>query len=266
VQSETMSNEKSSRNDRGLGKKIKSAMPSGPFSILRATFNKAMRLVPYRIKYGIATRLRKSKYPYRVIRDGDVVVQVGAPKDILLAGRSRAVNFLRLVGSGKTVIVEPDETNCAALKSFATKNKLSDRMILRHMGAWSSPGRLVLLSNPEHPATNILKVVQSARGEDDQEPNYSGAEVPVDSLDNILSDAKVATPRLISITANGAEPEILKGLAQTFTSTVPYVSLAVTGTGYEELMSELDYELIALDDRGFTFKHRDVDAKGRASH
>lgn len=248
-----------SSNDRGLGKKIKSILPSSLFSILRLVFNKVMRIVPYRLKYGIATTLRRSKYPYRVIRDGDVVVQVGAPKDILLAGRSRAVNFLRLVESGKVVIVEPDETNCAALESFALKNNLSERMILRQMGAWSSPGKLVLLSNPEHPATNILKVVQTTRGEDEDENSYSGSEVRVDSLDNILSGADVAPPRLVSITANGAEPEILKGLAETLSHKVPYISLAVTGKGYENLMSELGYDLVALDDRGFTFKRRGVE-------
>jgi FkbM family methyltransferase len=255
-----MSSNGNSLNDRGLGKTIKRILPDSVFSAIRAVFNKIMILVPYRIKYGVATRLRRTKYPYRVIRDGDVVVQVGAPKDILLAGRSRAVNFLRLVGNGKAVIVEPDETNCSALESFAKRNKLSDRMILRHMGAWSSLGKLVLLSNPEHPATNILKVVQTTRGEDDKEGDYAGSEVDVDTLDNILSAADVSSPRLISITANGAEPEILKGLSKTLASNVPYISLAVTGKGYEKMMSDLNYDLVALDDRGFTFKYRGYDS------
>ncbi len=251
-----MSTNSNSRDDRGLGKAIKRALPESVFSVLRLVFNKVMKRMPYRIKYGIATRLRETKYPYKVIRNGDVVVQVGAPKDILLAGRSRAVNFMRLVGDGKTVVVEPDETNCEALKSFAEKNGISDKLVLCQKGAWSSQGKLRFLSNPDHPATNILEVIHDDKGRSADDSEYSGFEVPVDTLDNILEAAKLPRPKLISITANGAEPEILKGLSHTLSSNVPYISLAVTGKGYEEIMSELDYDLVAYDDRGFTFKRR----------
>jgi hypothetical protein len=102
--------------------------------------------------------------------------------------------------------------------------------------------------------------VQTTRGEDDKEGDYAGSEVDVDTLDNILSAADVSSPRLISITANGAEPEILKGLSKTLASNVPYISLAVTGKGYEKMMSDLNYDLVALDDRGFTFKYRGYDS------
>jgi len=259
-----MNTDCSSRNDRGLGKTLKSLLPESVFSALRVVFNKVMKYTPYRIKYGIGTRLRRSKYPYKVIRNGDIVVQVGAPKDILLAGRSRAVNFMRLVGDGKTVVVEPDQINCDALKAFAEKNGIRDKLVLCQKGAWSSQGKLRFLSNPDHPATNILQVVHDDRGET-TEDEYSGTEVPVDTLDSILSAANLPPPRLISITANGAEPEILKGLSDTLAANVPYVSLAVTGKGYEEMMSELDYDLVAYDDRGFTFERRgkvaDADAE-----
>jgi len=250
-----MSNRNDTKNDKGLGKRLKQLLPSKVFSVLRALFNRVMAAVPYSIKYGFATRVRRAKYPYKVIKDGDVVVQVGAPKDILLAGRSRAINFLRLVGRGTTVVVEPDETNCRALKALVEKKNVGGRLVLCQKGAWSSKGKLQFLSNPDHPATNILQVLYDDKG-DAPEDAYSGSEVPVDTLDNILADTGVSQPKLISITANGAEPEILKGLSQTLSSGVPYISLAVTGKGYVELMADLNYELIAYDDRGFTFELR----------
>jgi len=258
-----MSNDHISRDQRGLGKRIKRILPRYVFAVLRLIFNNIMVFVPYRIKYGVATYVRKKKYPYSVIREGDTVVQVGAPKDILLAGRSRAVNFLRLVGNGTTVVVEPDEMNCEALETFARKNALSSRLVLCRKGAWSSEGKLVLLSNPDHPASNILKIVQETEDDRSNDDGFSRSEVPVDTLDNILAAAEISQPKLISITANGAEPEILKGLVQTLSSKVPYISLAVTGKGYEELMSNLHYDLVGLDDRGYTFRLRDTESTSK---
>ena len=87
---------------------------------------------------------------------------------------------------------------------------------------------------------------------------YTDTDVPVDTLDNMLAEAGVEQPKLVSITANGAEPEILNGLGRTLSKGVPYISLAVTGKGYEAMMAELGYELIAYDDRGFTFRARGI--------
>jgi len=110
-----------------------------------------------------------------------------------------------------------------------------------------------------------LQVVQKEKENDiDGEGDFLESEVLVDTLDNILFAAGLPRPRLISITANGAEPEILKGLTRTLSSKVPYISLAVTGSGYQELMSDLNYNLIAYDDRGFTFELRDMQTEAAA--
>jgi FkbM family methyltransferase len=168
------------------------------------------------------------------------------------------MNFLKLVGNGKVIVVEPDECNCEALKRLSEGGNLSGRLVLSEKGAWSVPGTLQYLSNPNHPATNILKVVrESARG-DKSACGYHEKEVPVDTLDNILASIGFVKPRLISITANGAEPEILKGLSQTLMLGVPFISLAATGPGYEQLMADLNYDMIAFDDRGYTFARRDT--------
>src|SRR5262245_229693 len=104
-------------DQRGLGKRIKGLLPLGFFRALTVAFNGIAAAVPYGIKYPVGTWLRKRKFPYSVIRDGDVVVQLGAPRDLLHAGRSRALHFTRLVGSGKAVVLEPDAENVAHFRA-----------------------------------------------------------------------------------------------------------------------------------------------------
>lgn len=42
-------------------------------------FNAAMFLIPLPVKYDTGKRLRENSYPYKLIREGSVVVQVSAP-------------------------------------------------------------------------------------------------------------------------------------------------------------------------------------------
>ena len=238
---------------KGMGKKLKFLLPKSSFEILRKIYNITLTSMPYELKYKIATNLRKTKYPYNVIEDGDVVVQVGAPKDILLAGRSRAMHFLRLVGTGKVLVVEPETDNCAAIKKLCSENDMQEKLCLEETGAWSEPGKLRFLYNPDHPASNILATVDEQKKEELELQNYEEIEISVDTLDRLLEKNQLATPRLISITANGAELSILEGLKKTLAKGVPYISLAATGEGYVEKMSEYGYTLQAFDDRGYTF-------------
>ena len=242
-------------NHKGWGKKLKFILPNSIFEPLRKLYNSGMKLLPYSLKYGFATQIRKNKYPYCVINEGDTVIQVGAPKDILLAGRSRAMHFTRLVGkSGKVLIVEPDEENCTAINKMARKNKLTEMISLAQVGAWSKKDTLKFLYSPEHPASNILTNVQDHKSEQLDLDNYLEMEVPVDTLDNLLVQFELSVPKLVSVTANGAELEIVNGLSNNISKKIPFISLAATGEGYVERMSELGYELIAMDDRGYTFK------------
>lgn len=103
-------------NHQGIGTRVKNAIPLGIRNILRPILNGLASLVPYQPKYAFGEWLRSSNHPYSLIRSGDTVVQVGAPRDLLRAGRSRAIHFARLVGTGRVVVVEPDPENCIALQ------------------------------------------------------------------------------------------------------------------------------------------------------
>ena len=60
----------------------------------------------------------------------------------------------------------------------------------------------------------------------------------------------------MSITTNGAEKEILKGMEHTIRAGLPYIALARTGNDYVEMMESMGYIFYAHDDRGFTFKQQ----------
>ena len=239
---------------RGLGKKFKYAMPEPVFEILRRLYNFLLRLVPYGIKYGIGTSLRRKKYPYSLVRDGDVLVQVGAPRDILLAGRSRAIHFARLVGSGKVVIVEADPENCKMLRRFIKRYGLEGQALIVESGVWKNEGELVFMSSPLHPAANVLVDAREIPEEIKNDRQYEKIYIKVNTLDNILAEAGIEEPpRIVSLTTNGAELEIMAGMPDTLAKGVPYISLASTGEGYEEGMKPYGYRFIAFDDRGYTF-------------
>ena len=72
--------------------------------------------LPYGVKYRVGTWLRLSRLPYRLVRPGSTVIQVGAPWDVLRSGRSRAAYFGVLAGeNGRVIVVESvteEEPSC----------------------------------------------------------------------------------------------------------------------------------------------------------
>lgn len=215
--------------------------------------NNSAAAIPYGIKYGIGTRLRRGKLPYSLIENGDVVVQVGAPRDLVRGGRSRAIYFARLVGSGRVLVIEPDPENAAFLQRFAERHALSLRLIVYPCGAWSEKKDLVLLTSAKHPAATVLEGVSEVSPEAFQKRAYERIVIPVDTIDNLLEELALGVPKLVSITTNGAELKIVEGLKNAIRAGCPYISLARTGSKYSKHMKDLGYDCIGLDDRGFCY-------------
>jgi FkbM family methyltransferase len=248
-------------NHRGLAKKIKYALPGNIFNYLRRVLNGVVSFLPYGIKYPIGNLIKRNKYPYCIIKEGDVVIQAGAPSDLLSAGRSRAIHFARFVGRGKVVVIEPDPGNCEAIKRFVARNNLQDSVILVEKGIWSEPGELDFLSSPDHPAASVLVDAKEISESLIDERHYAVIKVPVVTLDMVLDDLRidVDSVRLVSLTTNGAEPYILKGMNKLIDGGLEYISLASTNKGYPELMEKIGYRMIAIDDRGYTFRKKILD-------
>lgn len=189
------------------------------------------------------------RLPYKVLRPGDCVIQIGSPWDLLRAGRSRGIHLARAVGaSGKVIIIEPGKENVAALSQFVLKHKM-DNVIIVPLGAWSHKTRLRFLVDRDNPAANLVEeVVDTSRTD---LARFEVTEIDVDSLENILLEKGLPSPRLVSITTNGSENEILKGLGM-LTENIKYIATI----GDEEqipMLKQLQYAKIGPDDRGWTY-------------
>ena len=73
-------------------------------------WNSALKRVPFSLKYAIGRRLRVNRAPYCLIKPGSIVVQIGAARDTLEAGRSRGIYFSLFAGyNGRVIVVEPEK-------------------------------------------------------------------------------------------------------------------------------------------------------------
>jgi FkbM family methyltransferase len=218
------------------------------------TYYAIMRVLPFSLKYRFGRLLRASRPPYKLV-SGKTVVQVGAPRDTLQAGRSRGFFFSLLAGrTGKVVIIEPDARSVKELRSMLDRSGLANTLVVEK-AAWSETTLLRLYVDDAHPASNFS---DGAKNYSDQRmQQYHSVQVEADSIDNILRELQIGQVDLVSVTTNGAEREILEGLEETIRGGLPYISLANTGVINEADMARLGYRIYCWDDRGQTFVRRD---------
>src|SRR5574341_912288 len=219
------------------------------------TFNTIMRVTPFGMKYGAGLILRRNSPPYNLVQPGATVVQIGAPRVMLWAGPSRDIYFSLLAKeTGKVLIVEPDQESIRELRLMIPKQGLIN-IILAPYAAWSAKKILKIRINPRHPAANFIEGTKIPK--DEHLAEFHQASIPADALDNILDANNVKCLDLVSITTNGAEFEIIKGMVKAISRGVSYISLARTGN-YAELMKSIGYEAYTYDDRGITFRQSKI--------
>lgn len=248
-----------SDTSRDIVLKTKLLIPERIWRLLTLPASFLLRLVPEKIKYKIGIKRRVGRLPYSVIESGDFLMQIGAPADLLAVGRSRSAYFLNLVSNGgKLVVLEPDTDNCMALEAYAKRNGLSEKLIVVNAGGWSEEKTLSFFESKAHPASAVLAELSEASPEEMQRRGYNEIKVPVTTVDEVLKKHDLPVPKLISITTNGAEIQILDGMKETLKKGPDYISLAITGEKYQSEMDALNYDFIADDDRGFTFRKREL--------
>ncbi len=129
-------------------------------------------------------------------------------------------------------------------------------MTVVNSGAWNESSTLQLLVDPAHPATNF--VAGTVDYDDDRIADFTPVEVPVDTLDTIVERVlgRFGPIRLLSITTNNSEREILQGIKAIIDADLQYLCLARTGEGYDELVADLGFDFLHSDDRGYTYVRR----------
>ena len=247
----------SSNADRDLILRTKLLLPERLWRLMTKPAAAILRAMPEKQVYARGLAARRRRRPYSLIEPGDVVFQIGAPADLLAVGRSRSAYFMQLVsGGGKLVVMEPDTENCERMQAFADRNGYGDHVLIVNKGGWSEEKTLKFYESKEHPASAVLVELSEATPEEMKRRGYREIPVPVTTVDAVLAEYGLKTPKLVSITTNGAELEILNGMKRMLSdnSAETYISLAITGDRYRETMDELGFEYVCDDDRGFTFK------------
>lgn len=219
--------------------------------------NRLLWMLPVSFKYGRYSPIvlmKRLRLPYKDIKNGSTIIQLGAPWDILKAGRSRSIHFSKLVGkTGKVIVIEPDEKNVLELNKFIQHNKI-DNIIVVPKGAWSTKTKLRFLIDDAHPASNLIEDVYNSSRTDYSK--YRIEEIDVDSLENILIDLEISRVNLLSITTNGAEAEILNGV-KNISNQIDLISIVGDPNSYP-IINDLGFEFKSEDDRGYLYKRSKI--------
>ena len=156
----------------------------------------------------------KDMLPYCTVRNGDVVIQVGAAERTLWDGRSQPLIYSRLVGPrGHVYVVEPDPVNLNALVYYLWRFQVKN-ITLIDKAAWNQTGTQKFLYYLGATGSNRHKDYppESPRGSN---IIVQERETEVDTLDNLIVQHAIRRIDHVNITANAAEYQILQGLSNT---------------------------------------------------
>ena len=169
-------------------------------------------LPEYLGKYLLMKEVHRRLHPFQFVRAGDTVIHVGFDRVYLDKGQSHPLILSSLVGArGCVLAIDPDSRNTDALRDYARRSDIGN-MKVDQGAAWNKPSTLEFIFDgewsPMSTATNVLS------DPSDYHPGKGSTRqlvqaVTIDSLvAEHLPDRHVT---YLSLTANGAEPEILEG-------------------------------------------------------
>ena len=159
----------------------------GPFNRL---FLAAYGFYKSHVEAGPVDRLQEFVPP------GSLVIDVGANVGFF------TLRFAKWVGAqGRVIAIEPEERNCANLKSALERAQLAGRVDVRKAVAAAMPGQMLLEINPLHPADHKLS------------RDGTGVAVDAITLDGLVGEQGHLLLSLIKIDVQGAEMLVLEGAA-----------------------------------------------------
>ncbi len=175
---------------------------------------------------------REQMFVLRVLRPGDVVLDIGAHCGIytaLMASRGAVVHAF-----------EPAERARTALRRTVAANAAADRVQVHAVALSDFQGSAYLTDDLD--SGNHLVARSDA-------PPASALPVPVDTLDGWASGSGVTQPWLVKIDAEGADEAVLRGGSGILGSAAPALIVEYWngGTGLRALLAEQGYQTFRFD-------------------
>lgn len=136
----------------------------------------------------------------RLLRAGDVYVDVGANHGVFTLAASRVVG-----PAGRVISVEPNPAAFEWLRSVVSLNHLDDRCDLHNVGLSDTAGELVLRGSSDH--DGILTFRPAAFGD-------IARRVPVRRGEDLLGDLPHDGRVMIKIDTEGHEHRVIQGLGR----------------------------------------------------
>jgi len=238
--------------------KIRRILSPNIYKYLRIIFVGIISLIPFNLRLKSFHFFSKNSVFYKNIKKNDIVVQVGAPADLLKQGRSRSLLIL-LRKPKQLLVIEPDPFSVSVLKEII-KNLDYRKNVKVLSGAISLKKKnSILISNNNHQATNRLY----DNNDSYKECNIKKIKVKCKKLTDYFKKIRIL-PTVLSITTNGGEGNLIdQYLNEVKKKDFPRViSLAPPNDKFLKILKKYNYNFVDYDDRGMTFKNQSINNEG----
>ena len=156
----------------------------------------------------------------RTIRNGDVVIEIGANQ-----GHFTTI-FSHLVGNkGKVYAFEPIPTTFRRLSRDVSANRWFDNVVFNNLAAGDVTGPITLhMPDDDHGQASIMPQEVGSWSNAQEVSTY---DCQICKLDDYIKDNSFAKPSFIKIDVEGAELLVLKGAIETLTKHQPLIYLEI---------------------------------------
>ena len=145
------------------------------------------------------------------VKPGDVVFDCGANIGVFIRESLKA-------GAAKVIAVEPAPENIECVRRNFKSELESGKVVLVQKGVWDKEDKLTLRIDPTNSAADSF-VIQT-------KDQTKTVEVPLTTLDKIATDLGLTKVDYIKMDIEGAEPNALRGAAETIRKFKPRLSIS----------------------------------------
>ena len=164
-------------------------------------------------QYLLMNEVHRRLHPFQFVRPGDAVIHVGFDRVYLDKGQSHPLILSALVGDeGRVLAIDPDPRNTGALREYARRNGIQNIEVVDG-AAWKEAATLEFIFDGEwSPMSTATDVMDDPTTQYIPGKGSTKASVQAQTLDAlVLKHLPQRQVTYLSLTANGAEPEILEG-------------------------------------------------------